>query len=341
VILSQSVCAPVPVTRHYETVVCDVCGTAGGTVLARIPAPVAIADPLQRFCVETLEFPRSGIALVLCPACGFGYQDPRLSQVGMQAFYARFYDPAGPSGAYHRTAQPELERARYEAITAAGHTSGSVLDVGAGKGYALEAFPPSSWKRHGLDVSSEALATLRARLPDAAVIEGSLSQVDLPDGAFDVVTMNSTLEHLRDPIDTLLAARRILKPGGLLVFNVPNLDSASRFLADRTGGGWFGFTPEHLNYFTPKVLTRIAHDVGFSGQRHHTVGFERTRGRWGHLGQQFVRIGSGLKRLALGGPEARQRLTAGFSVVADWPFSSTPLGRRLHYGENITGFWTA
>ena len=141
VIASRSVGAPVPLTDHYEAVVCDLCGSPGGRVLARIPSGAAVADPLQRFCLDALEFPGEGISLVRCPICRSGYQNPRLSEEGMRVFYTRFYDPDGPGEAYHRAPQPDLDAARYGAIAATGRTSGVVLDVGAGKGYGLEAFP--------------------------------------------------------------------------------------------------------------------------------------------------------------------------------------------------------
>ena len=339
VIASRSVGAPVPLTDHYEAVVCDLCGSPAGRVLARIPSIAAVADPLQRFCLDGLEFPGGGISLVRCPSCGFGYQNPRLSEEGMRVFYTRFYDPAGPGEAYHRTPQPDLDAARYRAIAATGRTSGTVLDVGAGKGYALEAFPAPDWQRHGLDVSREALETLRERLPDAIVHEGSLSDRALAEGSVDVLTMNSTLEHLRDPVDTLQAARRVLKPHGLLVFNVPNLRCGSRILARALGEEWIGFTPEHLNYFSVGVLSRLAREVGFARSSHHTVSYRQARPRWAHLAGQSRTVASGLKRVALRRPGGKARLATGLGIAADWPFSSTGLGRRLTFGENITGLW--
>ena len=50
-------------------------------------------------------------------------------------------------------------------------------------------------------------------------IEDTLPQ--LGKGTFDVVLLISVLEHLREPGDALIEARKLLKPGGVLLVNVP------------------------------------------------------------------------------------------------------------------------
>lgn len=50
-------------------------------------------------------------------------------------------------------------------------------------------------------------------------IEETLPQ--LGKGTFDVVLLISVLEHLREAGDALIEARRLLKPGGVLLVNVP------------------------------------------------------------------------------------------------------------------------
>jgi len=47
-------------------------------------------------------------------------------------------------------------------------------------------------------------------------------QIPFPDNAFDIVYSASTLEHVQDPQRVLGEAVRVLKPGGILQFEVPN-----------------------------------------------------------------------------------------------------------------------
>jgi SAM-dependent methyltransferase len=44
----------------------------------------------------------------------------------------------------------------------------------------------------------------------------------VPPHSLDLVVMNSVLEHLDFPVETLEIIRRILKPGGMLFINVPS-----------------------------------------------------------------------------------------------------------------------
>lgn len=338
---SHSIRDSVLVTSHYEVVVCDVCGSADGVVLARIPTIDNVVDPLQQHCLAGLEFPDGGLCLVACRSCRIGYQSPRLTPAGIARFYEGFYDSAGPSSAYHRDAQSGVESARYRAIASTGRDAGVVLDVGAGRGYALAAFPTSSWERHAIDVSAEALDYLKSSLPDATVHVGMVTTAALPAESFDLVTMNSTLEHVRDLVDTLTEVRRILRPGGLLVFNVPNLAVLSLPLARITRQQWIGFTPEHLSYFTTQGLRQLGASIGFATTKHHTVAHREARPRWRHLIAQAPGVAAGIKRAALRQPGAAARLISAASVVVDWPCTSTALGRYCHRGENITGFWTA
>jgi SAM-dependent methyltransferase len=77
----------------------------------------------------------------------------------------------------------------------------------------------------------------------------------------DVVTLWNVLEHLYDPKATLLEIRRILRPGGLLVIALPNLDCLDAHIF---GPAWSGYdVPRHLYVFSEATLTRMLAQTGF------------------------------------------------------------------------------
>ena len=59
--------------------------------------------------------------------------------------------------------------------------------------------------------------------PRVTGIEGSLPDAlgGVPDGSLDVVLCISALEHLPDPLAPLVAFRRVVRPGGVVLVNVP------------------------------------------------------------------------------------------------------------------------
>jgi SAM-dependent methyltransferase len=95
---------------------------------------------------------------------------------------------------------------------------------------------------------------VRSGLAEAALAE-------YPDEHFDVVTSWHVLEHVLDPSRVLAEAYRILKPGGVLMLEVPNFDSLGRTVL-RTY--WFPLElPRHLYHYTPKTLGALLRKAGF------------------------------------------------------------------------------
>lgn len=71
----------------------------------------------------------------------------------------------------------------------------------------------------GLDYDFESLKkhrTIHKR------VRGDITRLPFKDSAFDIVTSNMVFEHLDDPDAQLREIRRILKPGGTLLFHTPN-----------------------------------------------------------------------------------------------------------------------
>ena len=73
--------------------------------------------------------------------------------------------------------------------------------------------------------------------------------------------MWDVLEHLKDPVEYLSKLKNIVKPGGLLVVQCPNMESYE-FL--KFGNKWNWLTPgDHLQFYTPKSLFRALSTAGF------------------------------------------------------------------------------
>lgn len=92
---------------------------------------------------------------------------------------------------------------------------------------------------------------------DAAVAGGE--QRSCP--ACAAITMFHLLEHLYDPNSYLAESRRLLKPGGRLIVQVPNADCWQFLLL---GKNWSGLdVPRHLWNFRPRDLHVLLKRNGF------------------------------------------------------------------------------
>ena len=70
-----------------------------------------------------------------------------------------------------------------------------------------------------------------------------------------------SLEHFGDSMAALDRAAEILKPGGLLVIAVPNLESPQ---ARATGANWFHLDiPRHYVHFSERGLKKVIEQRGF------------------------------------------------------------------------------
>lgn len=82
------------------------------------------------------------------------------------------------------------------------------------------------------------------------------------DKSVDVATLISFLEHDTKPLDLLVALRPKLSRNGAAIIKVPNYASLNRRIR---GKRWCGFRfPDHVNYFTPQTMQRLAEEAGYT-----------------------------------------------------------------------------
>lgn len=99
---------------------------------------------------------------------------------------------------------------------------GTVLEVGVGSGLNLPFYSSVVSRVHAVDPSAELLAiarrkTARLRFP-VEFHRGSAENLSFEDGSMDTVVMTWTLCSIPEPALGLREIRRVLKPGGRLIF---------------------------------------------------------------------------------------------------------------------------
>ena len=152
-----------------------------------------------------------------------------------------------------------------------------VLDVGCAGGYIARALIRQGCVVSGVEQDSESAAGAKDDLERLVI--GDLETLDLVnefgEGSFDAVVFGDVLEHLRDPHDALLQARRLLTPRGAVVVSIPNIahgDIRLALLAGRwtyTDRGLLDDT--HLRFFDRDGVERLMRNAGFTIAEMHRV----------------------------------------------------------------------
>lgn len=100
---------------------------------------------------------------------------------------------------------------------------GSVLEIGCGGGLNLQFYQSGTVDAvSGIDPNCSLLEKARREARDkgwdADIREGAAEDIPFPDKAFDTVVCTYTLCSVNDPKQVLAEMRRVLKPGGMLLF---------------------------------------------------------------------------------------------------------------------------
>lgn len=135
--------------------------------------------------------------------------------------------------------------------------SKQVLDLGCGSGYGCFRLASIARSVHGVDVSAEAIEFAARRYEAANLQFSHISAGDrlpFPDESFDTVLSFQVIEHVEGEADYLEEARRVLRPGGVMIIITP--DRQHRLLpGQKPWNRW------HLREYSAASLSRLVEPV--------------------------------------------------------------------------------
>jgi len=198
--------------------------------------------------------------LMRCNTCNFIFLNPRPEP----SYYKNLYDPLSQYE-YLVDGVKYIEK-EDDFIAAYDHwlqdierkiLKGKLLEIGSAVGYFLEAAKRRGWDVYGVEISSGGVRYCKEHF-GIDVFCGELKEAGIPSGYFDCIVMLHTLEHVYNPMELLSECCRVMRPGGLMVIEVPYLksvnDKNSPMLND---------LPAHLNFFTAECLLELLKRCGF------------------------------------------------------------------------------
>jgi len=194
---------------------------------------------------------------------------------------------------YRKLRRFELNRIDVTCLLAPG--GDSLLDIGCGDGGLLFRLKHKYDQLWGIDIAQSIIEHVVAKACSEtrihARVEDVNSSLDFEDASFDTVSALAVLEHVFDPYHFVAECRRLLRWGGVLIIEVPNVaffPNRIRLLLGmipRTSDeGTMGYDAGHLHYFTRKSLGELVESAGFKIVKVTSCGiFARPRRIWGSL----------------------------------------------------------
>ena len=284
----------------YELTSCPACGSAESVELADADQIRAEVELLWEFherrlrkgvpparLTDRLAFSQyPPLRLGECLECSHIYRNPRERKEALDSAYAG-------SPVDHRVldtifaSQRKTSRRQVGRLAMASGKPGRGLEVGSYAGGFLAAANDAGWAFEGLDLNEEVCAF--ARKKGFKVTCGELEQ--LPgEQRYDAIAIWNTFEQLYDARGALMAARRLLRPSGVLALRFPNgafyrrwrarLDGRLRPLALRLLGHNNLLSFPYRQGFTNRSIVSLLGSCGFRFTRVHGDTLARVADQW-------------------------------------------------------------
>jgi 2-polyprenyl-6-hydroxyphenyl methylase/3-demethylubiquinone-9 3-methyltransferase len=168
----------------------------------------------------------------------------------------------------------------------------------------------------GIDPSDESLHTAANHAKEGGLAisyqKGTGELLPYQDHSFDFVFCCDVLEHVSDLPKVISEISRVLKPGGIFIYDTLNRTFISKLVAIKIWQEWkrWAFMPPNLHvwkmFIKPEEIKHLLLKNGFDWKEHHgsepNVSMpmmlrylrKRTKGEWTYadLGRNFVLVGS-------------------------------------------------
>jgi SAM-dependent methyltransferase len=199
-----------------------------------------------------------GLTVYLCGHCGLVQSAPRIARTAERHAAAVSGGADWGNVRYGKGFRTDVA---LDAIARQADMNGDLklLDVGSNRGSFAKAFLAAAPNAQITAIEpDERFAAACADLPRTDLIQARIEDTTLPPERFDIVHSCHTVEHLAAPFAALKDHARVLKTGGLLVLDAPNIALVGgRDIVEE----WF--IDKHLFHFSATTLGRMIEAAGF------------------------------------------------------------------------------
>jgi 2-polyprenyl-3-methyl-5-hydroxy-6-metoxy-1,4-benzoquinol methylase len=224
-----------------------------------------------------------------CNSCGLVFlRDPPQSLV---KFYAGGYQPI-PTSLEELRALAKKERYRLEPVLNF-RKRGKLLELGPWIGIFSSNAKDAGFDVKAIDMNAECVDFLNNTVGiDAIRSDDPVAAMAALNDHFDVIAMWHCLEHFREPWKVIEQAARLLRPGGVLLVAIPNIES---FEFSMLGSRWTHIdAPRHLYFLPLGLLNSVASSFDLGSTETTTtsdkLSWQLRQSSWYALVRQLVPI---------------------------------------------------
>ncbi|HEY9677443.1 MAG TPA: class I SAM-dependent methyltransferase [Drouetiella sp.] len=172
-------------------------------------------------------------------------------------------DEANPNSILHQLRYKGFQAKIDKSLSLCSHANEviDVLDVGCGDGHTLDLYASRpNVRTYGVDFNLAALQQAKAN--GHSVYAGSFEDAALPPDSFDLVTATHVIEHVPDPARFLAKTKQVLRSGGVIWLETPNIGTVdAKWFCNRHWGAYH--FPRHWFFFNRETLQKLASKGGF------------------------------------------------------------------------------
>ena len=232
------------VKQELCSIPCNLCGSKEVSVLANHSRS---GEPLRT---------------LICRECGLVWSDPLphhprdFYENDYRISYKGHYSPKPK----HILRAGNVALSRHRKIERLLTTPLAILDVGSGGGEFAYLLQTLGHQVQGIE-PNKGYAEYSIREYGLNVQVGFVQDVIIPQQSFDLITIWHVLEHTENPFAVLTKLHALLKPQGILVVEVPNIEAICQSPKST-------FHEAHIFHFNIATLTRLAEKADFTEISH-------------------------------------------------------------------------